>query len=64
MLQSSSVTLLRNDRKSRQQTLGCHRPVIQAVSYYYLVTKPCFGEKYVILFFGVFFELYNKDSEN
>ena len=44
-LQSSSVTFLRNDRRSRQQTLGCHRPVIPAVSYYYLVTKPCFGKK-------------------
>ena len=39
-LQSCSLTLLRNDRKCRQLTLGCQRPCC----------KPCFGKN--VFFYG------------
>ena len=47
------VTLLRNDRKSWQQTLGCHRPFIPAVSYYFGRHQALFRKKICyVVFWG------------
>ena len=51
-LQSCSLTLLRNDRKSRQLTLGCQRGLVASL----VSEKMCF--------LWVLFELYNKGIGN